>query len=192
MKQNDLMSAYTKKKYKPTSCKVNEDDTPNILNCRFDGHRPHSHLVSDLTYVFICGKWNYICLLIDLHNREIVGHAAARRKAAFATLPFSLFEIEVFHANRGSEFANERIDEILEVFEIKRSLSRKENPYDNAVIESTNKILKKEFIYQHSFSNLYDLQLQLNDYVHWYSHKRLHGTLGYICHRWSSENRGTF
>lgn len=186
MKQDDLMSAYTKRKYKPTGCKVNEADIANILDRRLDGYRPHSHLVSDLTYVSIKGRWNYICLLIDLYNREIVGHAASRRKdadlvkAAFAALPFSLFEIEVFHTDRGSEFANERIDETLEVFEIKRSLSRKGNPYDNAVIESTNKILKEEFIYRHSFSDLYDLQLQLNDYIHWYNHKRLHGTLGYM------------
>ena len=69
---------------------------------------------------------------------------------------------------------------MLEVFNIKRSLSKKGCPYDRAVDESTNKTLKEEFIYQETFTSLYDLQLKLNDYVHWYNNIRLHSTLGYM------------
>lgn len=47
----------------------------------------------------------------------------------------------MFHTDRGSEFDNTRIDEPLDVFDIKRSLSHKGNPYDNAVVESTNRPL---------------------------------------------------
>ena len=54
----------------------------------------------------------------------------------------------MFHTDRGSEFANSGMDELLETFGIRRSLSRKGNPYDSAVIEATNKILKKELIYR--------------------------------------------
>lgn len=130
--------------------------------------------------------WNYICLLIDLYNREIVGHAVGERKdarlvkSAFATLDFPISDIEVFHTDRGSEFDNAQIDEMLEVFEVRRSLSKKGCPYDNAVDESTNKTLKDEFVYQEEFASLHDLQLKLSDYVHWYNHKRLHSTLGYM------------
>ena len=52
-------------------------------------------------------RWCYVCLLIDLYNREIVGHAAGERKdarlvkPAFATLSFPLDDIEVFHTDRG-------------------------------------------------------------------------------------------
>lgn len=130
--------------------------------------------------------WNYICLLIDLYNREIVGHAAGERKDArlvksvFATLDFPISDIEVFHTDRGSEFDNAQIDEMLEVFEVRRSLSKKGCPYDNAMDEPTNKTLKEEFVYQEEFASLHDLQLKLSDYVHWYNHKRLHSTLGYM------------
>lgn len=50
----------------------------------------------------------------------------------------------------------------------------------NAVDESTNKTLKEEFVYQETFSSLHDLQVRLSDYVHWYNHRRLHSTLGYM------------
>lgn len=109
---------------------------------------PRTHVCSDLTYVRVGGGWKYVCLLIDLHNREIVGHSAGPRKdvdlvrAAFATLEFPVSDIKVFRTDRGSEFGNAKIDEMLDAFGIKRSPSRRGCPYDNAVDESTNKILK--------------------------------------------------
>ena len=68
----------------------------------------------------------------------------------------------------------------MEAFEIERSLSRKGNPYDNAVSEATNKILKVEFIYQNKFESLENFELQLAEYIYWYNHIRIHGSLGYI------------
>ena len=186
MKENGLVSAYTKAAFRPHSAKVNEADVPNVVGRRFDGHAPRTHIVSDLTYVRVGSRWNYVCLLIDLYNREIVGHSAGERKdarlvkSAFATLDFPLDDIEVFHTDRGSEFDNAAIDGLLETFGIERSLSRKGCPYDNAVDESTNKILKAELIYRERFSTLRELQVKLSDYVHWYNNFRLHSTLGYM------------
>lgn len=186
MKENGLVSAYTKAAFRPHSAKVNEADVPNVVGRRFDGHAPRTHIVSDLTYVRVGARWNYVCLLIDLYNREIVGHSAGERKdarlvkSAFATLDFPLDDIEVFHTDRGSEFDNAAIDGLLETFGIERSLSRKGCPYDNAVDESTNKILKAELIYRERFSTLRELQVKLSDYVHWYNNFRLHSTLGYM------------
>lgn len=186
MKKNQLVSAYTKKKYKKPNEVLRNSQDPNILNRCFNGYTPHSHIASDLTYVKIAGKWNYICLLIDLANREIAGHAAGSHKDAqlvkssFATQNFPLTDIDVFHSDRGSEFDNQEIDVMLDVFDIKRSLSRKGNPYDNAVVEATNKTLKTEFIYRSSFVDLADLRQQLNSYVSWYNNERLHSTLGYL------------
>lgn len=186
MKENGLVSAYTKSKFTPHPAKVNEADVPNVVGRRFDGHAPRTHIVSDLTYVRVGSRWNYVCLLIDLYNREIVGHSAGERKdarlvkSAFATLDFPLDDIEVFHTDRGSEFDNAAIDDLLETFGIERSLSKKGCPYDNAVDESTNKILKAELIYRERFSTLRELQVKLSDYVHWYNNFRLHSTLGYM------------
>ena len=59
--------------------------------------------------------------------------------------------MKIFHSDRGNEYDNILIDNILHIFKIDRSLSRKGNPYDNTVSEATNKSLKIEFIYQHKF-----------------------------------------
>lgn len=186
MKENSLASAYAKAKFKSHADKPNEADLPNVLDREFDGYAPHTHLASDLTYVRVLSAWHYICLLVDLANREIVGHAAGAHKdarlvkSAFATVAFPLFDIDVFHSDRGSEFDNMALDEMFEVFGITRSLSKKGCPYDNAVVESTNKILKAEFVYRERFDSLEDLQIKLSDYVWWYNHERMHSTLGYM------------
>lgn len=158
MKRRGMTSAYARRTFKPHKTRVNEARLANILDREFDGYEPRTHLASDLTYVRVGGKWAYVCLLIDLANRSIAGHSADTSRtadlvmAAFATLDFPLTEVEVFHTDRGSEFDNAKIDELLDVFDIRRSLSRKGNPYDNAVVESTNRLLKKELIYRNHYA----------------------------------------
>ena len=66
-----------------------------------------------------------------------------------------------------------------DVFDIKRSLSRKGNPYDNAVVESTNRLLKKELVYRNHYTTIEQLRHDLNGYVWWSDDQRLHSTLGY-------------
>ena len=126
-----------------------------------------------------------MCLLVDLANRGIVGHSAGRTRdaslvlGAFATLDFPLTDVQVFRTDRGGGFDGTRIDELLDVFGIKRSLSRKGNPYDNAVVESTNRLLRKELVYRNSYATIGQLRRDLNDYVWWSDDQWLHSTLGY-------------
>lgn len=82
MRENGLVSAYARAKYRPHGGKANEADLPNIVNRGFDGHEPRTHIAGDLIYVRVGGKWCYVCLLVDLANREIVGHSAGARKDA--------------------------------------------------------------------------------------------------------------
>lgn len=91
----------------------------------------------------------------------------------------NLKEIQLFHTDRGNEFKNAVIEEILDAFDIKRSLSHKGCPYDNAVAEATFKIIKTEFIWNETFHNLNELRLKLWDYVNWYNNHRIHSSLKY-------------
>ena len=185
MKRRGMTSAYSRRTSEPHKTRVNEARLANIPDREFDGYEPRTHLASDLTYVRVGGKWVYVCLLVGLADRGIAGHSAGTGRtadlvmAAFATLGFPLTEVEVFHTDRGGGFDNARIDGLLNVFDIRRSLSRKGDPYDNAVVESTNRLLKKELIYRNHYTSLEQLRSDLNDYVWWFNNQRLHSTLGY-------------
>lgn len=180
-----LASNYIKHRPKQKKLKCNEDNCPNVLNREFNREKSLDVVVSDLTYVQVAGTWHYICLIVDLWNREIVGFSAGRNKTAelvyeaFESISYPLNRINIFHTDRGKEFKNQLIDDVIEKYHLKRSLSNKGTPLDNAVIESTNHILKTEFIYQHKFNSLKDLQLLLFDYIHWYNHERIHGAIDY-------------
>ena len=185
MKRRGMTSAYARRTFKPHKTRVNEARLANILDREFDGYEPRTHLAGDLTYVRVGGKWAYVCPLIDLANRSIAGHsvdmgrAADLVMAAFATLGFPLTGVEVFHTDRGGGFDNAKIDGLLDVFDIGGSPSGKGNPYGNAVVESTNRLLKKELIYRNHHTGLEQPRSDLNDYVWWSDDQRLHSTLGY-------------
>ncbi|WP_328288621.1 IS3 family transposase, partial [Bifidobacterium bifidum] len=82
------------------------------------------------------------------------GRAAGLVMAAFATLGFPLTEVEVFRTDRGGGFGN-------------------------AVVESTDRLLKKEPIYRNHYTSLEQLRSDPDDYVWWSDNQRLHSTLGY-------------
>ena len=82
MNLNGLVSNYTVKQFKVHKSTCNEDNIDNKLNREFNWEEKLDVVVSDLTYVNVKGKWNYICLIIDLFNREIIGYAAGKKKNA--------------------------------------------------------------------------------------------------------------
>lgn len=131
-------------------------------------------------------NWHYVCLFVDLFNREIIWHSADANKTAelvyqtIASIQVNLNDVKMFHTDRGKEFDNKLISEALETFGIQRSLSMKGCPYDNAVAEAMFKVFKTEFANQAHFSSLEQLALELNDDVHWFNTIRIHGTLGYL------------
>ena len=163
MKRRGMAGAYARGTSEPHRTRADGAGLANILDRGFDGYGPRIHLAGGLTYVRVGGEWAYACLLIDLANRGVAGHgadtgrAAGLVMAAFATLGFPLTEVEVFRTDRGGGFGNARIDELLDVFGIRRSLSGKGDPYDNAVVESADRLLKKELIYRNHYTSLEQL-----------------------------------
>ena len=113
MRENGLVSVYTKVTFKPAKAKPNESEQANLVNRQFSDQPPMKVVVSDLTYVRVAGRWNYICILLDLFNREIIGFAAGAAKDAnlvkdaFYSVKTNLQNIEIFHTDR------ERVKKIL-------------------------------------------------------------------------------
>lgn len=142
-------------------------------------------IVSDLTDVKVGQKWHYICLFIDLFNKEIIGMSTEKKKnsslvlSILSTINYRLNNVTMLHTEFGKEFDNQCIEDALTDFSIERSLSLKGCPYDNTIAEATFKAVKTEFIYQNHFRTLFELELKFCDYINWYNHHRIHGSLNY-------------
>jgi transposase InsO family protein len=171
MKEQGLVSSYTKAQFKPKNTHSNDSKQTNRLNRQFQQEKAKKVVISDLTYIRVKNKWHYICVLVDLFNREIIGFSTGTQKnkelvaRAFASVRGDLRQIQMFHTDRGSEFNNQLLDETLTTFHISRSLSVKACPYDNAVAEATFKIIKTEFVRQMTFNSLEQLTTEFHDYV---------------------------
>ena len=177
--------AYARGRSEPHRTRADEARLANLPDRGFDGYAPHTHPAGDLAYVRVGGDWAYVCLLAGLADRGIVGHSAGRTRdaglvlGAFATLDFPPADVQVFHTDRGGGFDDTGIDDLLDVFGIKRSLSRKGSSYGSAVVESTNRLLRKELVYRNSYATIEQLRRDPDDYVWWSDDQRLHSTLGY-------------
>ncbi len=186
MKKHNLVSNYTKKSYKVFSKDCNNSLVENLVDRKFDGRKDCEVLVSDTTYVRVANSWNYVCTIINLYNRAVVGFSISKNKdanmvyKALVSSKVNFSKVEIFHTDRGSEFCNYKIDNFLKAFNIKRSLSHKGSPHDNAVAEAFYKTLKTEFIHCCSFASIYQLERELTEYINWYNSKRLHSSLGYV------------
>jgi transposase InsO family protein len=186
MNKYGLVSKYNQRRRKRPKNEVNNDEIPNNVNREFGGRKPLEVVVSDLTYINVKGKWNYVCLLTELAHREIIGFSAGENRdanlveKAFSSVKIDLRKVNYFHTDRGSEFKNELIEKKLQAFGINRSLSRPGTPIDNAVAESMYGVLKTEFVFGEDFSDVYDLQDKLEEWVWWYNNRRIHGSLGFM------------
>lgn len=186
MRGNGPVGAYGRKRFKAHPGAVNEADVPNAVARGLGGRAPRTHTCGDLACVRVGASWNCVYLLVDPCNGEVVGRSAGPGKdarlvkSAFATLSFPISDIEVFHTGRGSELDNAEIDLMLEALGIERSPSARGRPYDNAVDESTDRILKAELVHREAFGTTCELRAKLSDYARRYDNFRIHSTLGYM------------
>lgn len=124
MHRFNLVSVYQKAAFKPYSKGKNEAAIPNHLARHFHQEKPLKALVTDLTYVRVGNGWAYVCLIINLFNREIIGlsvgwyNTAELVKQAIQSIPYALIKVKLFHSDRGKAFDHTLIDDMLEAFRI--------------------------------------------------------------------------
>lgn len=71
----------------------------------------------------------------------------------------------ILHTKLGSHYTAREVEQWLETNKIRYFYSRKETPYDNAGIESSNASLKKEGIYKTSYSDFEEANRALFSYI---------------------------
>ncbi len=185
MKEMGIKSKYNLKSYKPyANKKLAKRFFPNLLEQNFDGYAPLEVLTSDLTYVKTSEGWRYICFIIDLFNREIVGYSVSEYHDtqcvldALNSMNVDLTTVRIFHSDRGGEFASYDLEKYMSDNGIKQSMSKAGCPFDNAISENMFKLLKVEGIEQeYEYEN--ELIGDVEIWVNWYNNVRIHSKIGY-------------
>lgn len=162
--------------------------SPNLLERRFDVSDPNRVWSSDITYVWTDEGWLYLAVVIDLFSRQVVGFSMGERMTrtlVLDALRMAWFRRRpapglIFHSDRGSQYASEDFQRQLMTFDMKGSMSRKGDCWDNAVTETLFGSLKVERLHDMRLSTRRQAKDEIMDWLTFYNGKRLHSTLGYM------------
>ena len=179
-----------RKKYKVTTNSNHRQPVfDNLLNREFEVAQIDQVYAADITYVWTREGWLYLAVAIDLCSRKVVGwsmssrmkaqlvcdalHMAIRRRRPKAGL--------IHHSDRGSQYASKAFRRLLKAHDIKGSMSRKGDCWDNAVVESFFGSLKQERVQWRNYQTRYEAQQDILEYISmFYNGSRLHSYLGYM------------
>jgi len=162
----------------------------NLIRRNFSAKRPNQVWVSDITYVKTQRGFVYLCVVVDLFSRRIVGwairdhmHASLVNSAMRMALsrrrvkPWSL----IVHSDRGSQYGSRSFRRLLLKHRIMSSMSAKGDCFDNAVAESIFGTIKTERIHTREYQDLTEAKKDLFRYIEgFYNRRRLHSYLGYV------------
>ena len=159
----------------------------NYLKQEFYPNKPNSVWASDFTYVRVNGKFCYLCIVLDLFSRKIIGWSVSNNHTVELTQQAfnNAYESRnkpigtLFHSDRGSEYTAFTFRMLLNKCSILQSFSKKGYPYDNACCESFFKQMKQECLNRKSFHSIEDFKLTCFEYIEQYNSKRPHSTLNY-------------
>jgi transposase InsO family protein len=161
--------------------------SPNLLLDAPPPSQINQLWVGDITYVPLAsGEFLYLALLMDLHSRRVVGWEMQdhmRESLVLATLRAAVADRQprpglLHHSDRGGQYAGGKYRKALSRAQMQQSMSRADNCYDNAFMESCFGTVKTE-LEMKSYSNPEIAQKEVRDYIRYYNTRRRHSSLSY-------------
>lgn len=162
----------------------------NLLWRDFNAENPNQKWVTDITYIWVKQRWLYLATVMDLYSRRIVGWylgddmtvdlITKAIKMAFDNRAVSPGLI--VHSDRGTQYRSNEYVGFLESKGVTRSMSRKGNCWDNAVMESFYSRLKVELIYAKNYQSIEAARSGIFAYIEiFYNRKRRHSANDGVC-----------
>ena len=158
----------------------------NILNQQFTVSKPNEVWVGDVTQFLYNERKYFICVILDLFARKVVGYRISNSNSTQLTKGTfkSAYESRkptalLFHSDQGCNYTSKAYVSYLKQLGVTQSFSRAYTPYDNSVIESFFKSLKTERLYRTDFRSEREFKEAVKDYIYDYNTSRPHSKLRY-------------
>ena len=159
----------------------------NLVQRNFKTAKPNEIWVSDITAFKIKSKWQYLCVIIDLYSRKVVGfHISKKSSTQLLSTTFKKAFSDrgkpaglIFHSDQGSQYTSKAFSNLLKENGITQSLSMPGQPLDNAVAESFFSAFKKEEAYRKDYVSERHFIESVTKYIDFYNNTRPHKTNRY-------------
>ena len=179
MQKYNLLSVVRRKKYRNYGDYLHK--YPNLLDRDFKAERPNQKWVTDISYIKTKQGTLYLSVIRDLYDNSIVAYKtgteqninlvlqtireAKKREKVTAELQL--------HSDQGFQYTSHAYFKLTKSYNITPSMSRKGNPYDNALAENFFSILKTECIYRIKLNTYDEARLIIDEYIHFYNNERI-------------------
>jgi putative transposase len=161
----------------------------NLLDRQFNPSAANEAWVADITYIATREGWLYLAAVEDLYSRMVVGWSMADHIESRLVVDALEMAVQrrlpderlLAHSDRGSQYASEHYQRLLEQHGITCSMSRRADCWDNAPMESFFASLKKELIHDANFATRAEARAAIFEYIEvFYNVQRRHSSLGYV------------
>ena len=180
MKELGLVCRVRMKKYKSYRGETGKI-APNLLERNFSASSPNKKWVTDVTEFSLFGEKLYLSPILDLYNAEIISYNLSPSPNFAQTVDMLNKAFEripddtklILHSDQGWQYQMKKYQHMLATKGVRQSMSRKGNCLDNAVMENFFGLLKSELLYITDFASIEHFISELEDYLHYYNHKRI-------------------
>jgi len=175
MKRQGLVSCQPPKhNYKPAT--KTHIAIKNHLNREFSPISPDQVWCGDVTYLWVGDRWRYLAVVLDLYSRKIVGFALSDSPDSELTKQAlsNAFNARghpvgvMFHSDQGCHYTSLSFRQMMWKYQLKQSMSRRGNCWDNAPMERFFRSLKTENMPKNGYENETMANDSVRDYIYRY------------------------
>ena len=160
----------------------------NHLAREFTVERPNQVWCGDVTYVWIGTTWLYLAIVIDLYKRRVVGWACSDSPDSELTAKALQMAYEargrphgiMFHSDQGCHYTSQHFRQQLWRYQIKQSMSRRGNCWDNSPMERFFRSYKTEWMPSMGYDSYQQADIDIASYIRYYNYQRGHSYNQYL------------
>ena len=179
MQKYNLLSVVRRKKYRNYGEHLHR--YPNLLNRDFKAEKPNQKWVTDISYIKTGQGTLYLSVIRDLFDNSIVAYKTGTEQninLVRSTIREAKKKEKVtaelqLHSDQGFQYTSHQYFKLTKSYNITPSMSRKGNPYDNALAENFFSILKTECIYRTKLESYEEARLLIGEYIDVYNNERI-------------------
>ena len=179
MQKYNLLSVVRRKKYRKYDEYLHR--YPNLLNRDFSAERPNQKWATDISYIHTKQGVLYLSVIRDLFDNSIIAYKTSTTQnvqLVLETIKAAKRKEKVtgelqLHSDQGFQYTSQAYFKLTQSYRITPSMSRRGNPYDNAMAENFFSILKTECIYRVKLKTYEEASLLISQYIDFYNNERI-------------------
>lgn len=186
MKKYELLSEIRRRrKWRQMSQQLHKYE--NLLDRNFQADRPNHKWATDISYIHTGQGVLYLSMIRDLFDNSIIAYKTGTSQSVNLVLDTIRLAMQKekkvaaelqLHSDQGFQYTSQAYFKLTQQYGITPSMSRRGNPYDNAMAENFFSILKTECIYRHKPETFSEANEMIDRYIHFYNHERIQSKAG--------------